>query len=370
MQPEGGVAIATAMHMTEQNADSAMQDAWQSAMGYRPQGARLVDLLWDQLTAGSDPSGESGPKPLMPTVSGELELHVPGHSLVKSERFRFGIHPHTNRVQDVLRRDFEKTWERTNGHDHCRRVLDFTCEKYRVNEWREFVPQRLHAHVPGRLPHATTITDHFQRSDADALGNSSEGWSWSELTGDMDITNNSFAYIPDSSTGILCMARANSDLSGTDHYSQVLVRSQSDFFQNAGAVARKDDTATITYYAGRFFWSNGSQSGAIHKVVTGTATSLASASQTLNTTSQYTAELEANGSNLSLARDGSAVTSVTDTAISGGLRCGMAGQRHASGGTVSFDNFEAADLAVATAGGRVLGEGFCGGPSGGFYIAG
>src|SRR5687768_5035121 len=84
-----GDELVAAYHPADALSTTTMRDGWQGAMGYRPAGATLLDLLWDQLTAGADPSGVSGPKPLMPTTQGNLEVWLGGHSLVRRERFRF-----------------------------------------------------------------------------------------------------------------------------------------------------------------------------------------------------------------------------------------------------------------------------------------
>jgi hypothetical protein len=56
----------------EESISPAVLDEWAAKCGYRPQGKNRVDLLWDQLTNGSDPAGDEGPKPLMPGVGLQL----------------------------------------------------------------------------------------------------------------------------------------------------------------------------------------------------------------------------------------------------------------------------------------------------------
>jgi hypothetical protein len=323
LQSVTGTAIATVPHMGEANVTTAMQDAWEGATAYRPQGAKLVDLLFDQLTTGSDPDGIDGPKPLMPTVGGQLELHVGGHSLVKSERFRFGIHPHTGKVRDLLRRQFEDQWEATNGDDHCRRCLDFTCKKYKVADWREFVPVRLHAHVPGRLPHATTVTDNFNRADGGL------GASWTAQSGTWAISTNEAGTSAGAGWN---MARYESDLSSDDHYSQIEARVVTSAYY--GGACRCSSSAVTFYSVG------GDGNLYLFKLVAGTQTTLTGGA----------AQAYVVGQNWRSSADGSTIkgyanavekASTTDTAITGNLRAGMsqfgnAGRLH--------DNFEAADL--------------------------
>jgi hypothetical protein len=332
LMQSAGTLIATVPHMSEANATSAMQDAWEAEMGYRPQGAKLVDLLWDQITTGSDPSGENGPKPLMPGVDNVLRLFVPGHSQVKAEAFRFGIHPHTNRVRDLLRRDFERMWEESNGSDHCRRVLDFQCEQYRVNDWREFVPARLHAHIPGRLPHATTITDDFTRANQSNLGTASGGWSWGVVTGQIDISSNQAAGT--GAGGTNSSSRAETDLSSDAHYAQVTQVSASIGSRNFSPAARFDAGAT-TYY---LFAVMASGSGT-YKRVTGTYTLITSA--TNDTNAGLVLKIECNGSTITGYKGGASAASSSDpSGITGNLRTGVQAERVNQIG----DDFEAADL--------------------------
>ena len=74
----------------ELSATSAMQSVFKSLVGYKPQGTRLVDLIYDCLTSGSDPYGSTGPMPLMPGQDGWMDLWMPGHSRVLGERFEWG----------------------------------------------------------------------------------------------------------------------------------------------------------------------------------------------------------------------------------------------------------------------------------------
>jgi hypothetical protein len=259
---------------------------------------------------------------------------------VKQERFRFGIHPHTGRVRDLLRRDFEAQWESTNGHEHCRRCLDFTCEKYRVDDWREFVPQRLHSHVPGRLPHQTTITDTFNRTNSSTLGTSSQGtWSWldtfgAQFGGDWwNVASNECK----ANTGM--DVRAETDLSGDDHYAQVLkVAAANGSFSRHGTAVRFSSSAR-TYYAGQARSDN----FRIHKVVAGTETAIAGPSG-VGSGNGTTIKTEANGSDVAFYSAGVSVLSVTDTAITGNLRTGLYNASTDAGDT--YDSFEAADLAA------------------------
>lgn len=350
-QPVSGNEICRAMHVDE-STTSLMRDAWQSAIGYRPDGDNLLGMLLDQMTVGADPAGEFGPKPLIPTVNGMLELWLGGHSRVWSERFQWGTHPHTNQVQAVLQRDFERLWEALNGNDHCRRVLDWQCEKFKVNDWKQLVPRRLHQHVPGRLPHDTSISDNFNRAN-DTDMSVGAPFNWTDVAGAMSINTNR-AMLATSPA----RSRAESALSGTDHYSQAdLIRGSGSANSGHASVryaSGSDDCYTLRNQQG------GAGSGArpfrISKVVTGTSTDLGSAS-TVSQTAPETMRLTCSGTSLTSAYNGADVETLTDSTHSTGTRCGVG----AIGTTAwGVDNFSAEDLAVVTARPYIIGGGVAG----------
>lgn len=313
---------------------SAQQDAWESLLGYRPQGATLVDLLFDQLTAGSDPAGGSVP-PLMPTTKGVLSLYLGGHSLVKSERYQHGRHPHMGKVQDVLRRNFRRI--HAANQEHSRRVLDYWLDKYRCDkgDWQRFVPEDLRGEIPGPLPHQTTITDDFNRADQSGLGSSSEGWSWTATIGGYNIVSNEAENV--AMTGNLAFARAESDLSSEDHYAQVDVTTVAQNRQ--GVAARFSDSADTAYM---FVERQVVPDFAIFKRVTGTDTLLNDSAS--GATEPFTIKGECDGSGLTLYVDDVSEVTITDTDITGNVRAGLHHGGTSVGGTV--DNFEAADLAA------------------------
>ncbi len=351
LQPTGGVAVAAALHMADEAATVAMRDAWEAGTGFRPDGATLADLLADQLTAGSDPAGESGPKPLLPGVDGVLRVFLGGHSEVWRQPFRFGPHPHTSKVRELLRRDFERVWESTNGHDVCRKVLDDHCLKYRVDDWREFVPTRLHAHVPGRLPRETSLVDDFTRADGDTIGNQ---LSWTEYNnnfsgsastaGDAWDTASNAAKVAQDDPAFVQLARAESDLSSDDHYAQITLTDVSHANDQLGPVTRfENGSGNDSMYIHRVLQTN--DTIAVTKLVGGTISDVGTP----------VAQTPANGGVVRGSADGSTIKtyyggvekcSETDTSVTGHLRCGIYGYRF--GGTPVVDSFEAADLGAGT----------------------
>src|SRR5690606_11362738 len=125
-----------------------------------------------------------------------LDLHFGGHSLVKRERFRFGVHPHTAKIEALLQRDFRRLFDATErsglrDRAHHRRVLDYWIDKYRLDKqdresWGRLIPSDLRQHVEGPIKHETTVSDDFNRANQQ-LGASEN---WTEVNGDWEIRSN------------------------------------------------------------------------------------------------------------------------------------------------------------------------------------
>lgn len=324
-----------------------MLDAWKSETGYRPSGDTLVDLIYDHLTNGSDPDWGTTAKPMMPTVRGNLDLHLGGHSLVKRDRFRFGQHGHTARVEALLQRDFRRAFEDVNQgkapHDHNRRVLDYWIEKYKLDrrdaaQWRRLIPPDLRRHVPGPLKHATTLSDNFNRTNAATLGSN-----WTQ-TGEVSGIDSNNARCPDTgtATGVTGLAHYNaSALSGDDHSSSISVLGVAGDAAY-GPIARKPNSATVTYYHLRHNTLDGEVE--LAKWLAGSATILTNTSA--SPTTPFDLEVEIDGSSLSGIVDATSYGPITDTAITGNLYCGFRTYLD-DGSAVRYDNWSCGDLAVS-----------------------
>lgn len=290
--------------------------------GYTLKGDDLVSMLLDLFTDGSDADGADACKPLVPTIRGSLEL-VCGQR--HSERFRWGGR-HTGILRSMLRREFAEAWQRDQRH--ARKRLDDLCIRYAVDDWKEFVPASLHKDVPGRLPRTTTITESFDRADSGTvMGND---LSWTQVAGTWGTASNK-GY--KAATGsIIEGARADSDLSSDDHYSQVVVGGGDNL--TAHGPAARFASAANTYYV----TFNFADVQYIAKIEAGSQTNLGSGSYTY--ANDATIKLEANGSTIKMYAGGVEKASVTDSAITGNVRCGVAS--YGINGTLN--NFEAADL--------------------------
>jgi hypothetical protein len=289
-----------------------------------------LDYTWRALTTGSDPLGLGGPKPLMPMTDGNLLLRLGPVSRV--QRFRMSS-PHANRVRAVLASDFGEMWERTNGDDHCRRVLDMTCEKRGHEEWRVFVPRRLRSHVPGRLLHATTLSDNFNRA------NETLTTPWVQDATGMTIVSNQLRCL-----GTPAIGYYNSPLSSDDMETSITRVSKSGVNGGGGCYARKQSGATDnnTYLN----WCDSADGHQLYKFVGGSLTSLASGGATWANGSVMLCG--ADGSTIYSKKDGTTSLSVTDTAHTGYLYAGF--RAYDSPTECTWDDWQAADIGAAPSG--------------------
>ena len=320
--------------LRELNATDKMRGAWLSHTGYRPNGDKLVDLLFDHLTDGSDPSGDVTTKPLMPTIQGNLELHLGRHSLVKTKPFTLDPRTtHGNRVQDLIRRDFRRTFEAVQAgkmrRDHYLRVLKALQIKHHTDDWRLFVPVDLQKEIPGPLPHETIITDDFS---GDLSAWTIVDGTWTIVAGELDI-NGGGANFPTT-------IRHDTALSSDDQRAQIIYKSQDHANSFMCGVVRFAAAAETAYYG---FIREANSNSVISKIIAGTSTNLQVDSN--GAAPPHTDKIQANGSSLELFMDDVSVSAVTDTAITGNLQVGVAGHSVASSGSQG-DDFEAADLVV------------------------
>lgn len=356
--------------LRELQVTGATQDAWQALTGYRPSGTFLLDLLRDHMLHGIDPA-------LVPTIRSELELWLAGHSCIWSSQFDFASElnagrPYAQRLRAQLRRELRDVRidalagrygrgvrphgggppEFVTDLQFHRRMVTALCEKYRIPllEWEVLRPAGWPAgEVP--LPHSTTLgPEDFTRADGDTIGNV---LSWTEVSGDFDTVSNQVQQQTLSSSPNRT-ARAESDLASTDHYAQVDVSNYdpdttlSDAQHGCGAAVRVSSSAHTAYHGYRWASTGGVNGNMrLYKVVSGTGTSLNMTALGSGDGGSCTVKTTANGSTIQVARTGTTIISITDTAITTGTRCGLANLQQASSAYKPYyDNWSAADLAA------------------------
>ncbi len=331
--------------LREISSTSAMKSMWNSLLGYNPQGDKLVDLLYNHLTIGSDPVGALASRPILP-AKGNLTIHLGGHSPVKSTQFRIGHSPETNQVITVFQNDYREIRELVlDGKlptDHHRKVLDFWGDQFRINP-DIFIPDNLPKET--RLRHDTSISDNFDGADNAAIG---KQLTWVEPAGDnWENINNHGAATDGGITEDDKTCYANSALSGADQECQATTVLQNEAaFQHGGVCCRRSSVA-VTCYGNRMDMNASDDKMFLFKIVTGTLSVLGS--QIVVVTSiPDTLKMTVAGSSLEAFLNGVSKSTVTDSAITGNLFCGLYGRGNDGENFVEFDNWSAADFIAPT----------------------
>jgi hypothetical protein len=333
--------------------DARMLSAWQSATGYRPQGERLVDLLADHLMGGSDPAGLDRCKPLVPTREGDLELWLPGHSLVWSERFEWNNHKHTNKLRDLLRADATEL-KKSVPQEAYERWLGGL-------EWKhkQKIAQDIDKDAKPRNPH-TSASDNFNGSDSGTLGIQQ---TWTEYGTFANTSNKAYGL---STLGVQRTARCDADVSSSDQWVTVLIDTLSRGSQDraqAGACLRFSSSAETCYFT---FYGHDTTAPTTRmttgKIVSTTITVLAGPTSIAFSTGSVseTCKIAASGSTIDTYKAGTtSVHSFTDTAIASGLRGGLYGYLSpaASGASAYMDDYLIDDGIIRTTKPRIIGGG-------------
>lgn len=357
---------------------------WENMVGINITGGpfTLLDLLWNTLTIWSDPTGVNNAKPITPTHLRRMELHLGGHSLIRKRRWMGVDDPVYLNVRNLYREDYRKIRQhglneidivngitlaelqqgfsndddRENKYiDAARRlisnrgftpaeaksfIIDYIKDQHRkylgamrdklLVNYQDLIPDDLPQKTP--IDPTTTYTDDFTRASLGA------GWTsvyrtWSIVSGEI--------FDPGGSSGTEnASARYESDLSSDDHYSQIDFTYEQNSFAYMGPTARFSSSASTYYFA--MIRSQGSLRQ-IQKVISGSATGLYSDAGGGGV--PQTVKLQCNGSTISAYDDGVLISSLTDTSITGNLRCGLVGHPNVQS---RGDNFVAEDLAAST----------------------
>ena len=213
----------------------------------------LLEILWELLTLHADPTGQTRSKPLMPAFNGLMELYLGGFSLVKSKLLVPFVSDEWPLVVATLQNDYRRIRQEVLSGQASpglhRKVLSAWVAKYGL-PWETFVPKGLPLEPPLRFD--TTIKEGFTQADSDTLG---PDLSWTEFdntNADLDVVSNACERSgPADPTPP--KARADTDLSSNDHYSQIVILNPTAGDKTAWEThVRRTSTATLTYY--HFDW--------------------------------------------------------------------------------------------------------------------
>jgi hypothetical protein len=326
-------------------------NSWTSRLHYRPAGETLADWLWDTLTTGADPARQNGPGPLVPTAELSLELVLEGHGTLQSRTFRWGADTHTAKLLAALRVDLNDCRSQALAGqarsplidgpdlDWHRRAAQALLEKYGCT-WEDLRPPQWEADETP-LPHNTNITDNFTDTDGTALSShTAGGLTWGGTGASvMSIISNTVKH--NTTANLVEYARAETDLSTADDYSQITIAAYTDGAVNHqfGASCRMT-SAALSGYLARSIPFNSPDTMELATFTTG-----GSPSQ-MTTVNQAVAvggiiKITASGTTLKAFYNGTQTTTTTNSSFTG-KRCGIYLFRGDST-TVAVDNFKAGD---------------------------
>ena len=305
-----------------------------------------ASILLELLTRFADPTGQASWRPLRISPQKGLQLRI-GNQVVYQAPFDIMSRSWANTLA-VFQTGYRamRDYDRARGSDHYLRYLTAKILEYQLGKdvLLAGMGAIIESEIP--LPRQTTLLDNYNRADADALGTSSEGWSWTEVVNDIDILTNEARE--GNTTSVVGRARAESDLSSDDHYAQHKAIFSAATADQAGPIVRYSaaaDTGVFSMVRGAT-----TTTGRIGKVVTGTETSLATFNETPAPASGLVAKLEVDTVDLcTLYYNALSKVTVTDATGVGNLRTGIRLDNRSATIHPGADNFEAADTAAGGA---------------------
>lgn len=244
------------------------------------------NLIWDLFTKHSDPTGETGPKPLRGMLRNQVRL-VMGGQLIKSEPFN---NEHRDRTIAVFQADYRKNVKKGIPLDVLRKWTGDTMRKMYGRMGNDLIASILpkeYRKNGWKIP-ATRILDDFNRSDE-----SLDARSWVEVSGSLSVLTNEVGPAATGADGAT-YARHTVSLSSDAHYSQIDFTNEGSDNLNYAAPAVRITTdssdATVDLYYG-FLRGGGAASELLRKRVDGVNTTLDSGTTTHSPT--FTVKLEA-----------------------------------------------------------------------------
>lgn len=308
-------------------AGAKVKSALKSKGGKDLSGDDLLGCLWSLLTDASDLNGESGLKPIMPTVRGRLDLHFGGisHSLRYSESS-----PHVERIRATRERDIAKIRGLEDSgkvpRGHHEKALGMVLREMGVRDadWQDVIKDpRNRNRIRGPREPQTSVSDSFTRANETPIASP-----WVQCHGSANGFNLASNRIDRVGTAGDSSCIYNSALSGSNGYAQL---DQVTGGTQMGPCFRWESTSVATGYG-----LTPASTCVIAKWVSGTRTSLA----TLTSGGAVGLfKITANGSSLEAFKDGVSIGTHTDTSISSGLYAGVTANSLSGLG----DNFYAED---------------------------
>ncbi len=287
--------------------------------------------------AKSDPTGQTAVKPLIPNSRKVITANIGNVRLFTDRLATSSIDWH--KAMSVLQNDYDRV--KFSEPEQALRMAGYWKLKYGFDIRTEI--QKL----DGIRDPKTVVMDGFNRPDEQVDANAN----WTTIDGDaasFDIVSNVVERTDDSGT-LTAVRYDGSALSSDDMYTEVELVEFSGSILVAGIGTRINDGGDGgDYYFGRLFHHfSQADTWRIHKVINGTSSHISTELEESTTGVPFTLKLESDGSNHELFKGAVSKVSVTDSSITGNNYGGLVGLDTFTGRVAGYDDFEAADLAVA-----------------------
>lgn len=335
--PNDLVSLGTGYIATLQPSTAARNELrLKLGLAKNPAGATLVDCIADVLGALSDPTGATGPKPLMPSADGSLEILLAGHSRVWTQRLTMAAllsaNPagKLNRIRDVIRADLDiadAAGKLPEALGHWLMRCGYSREEIkagapgRKSEYDRLCSAAVKAKHGSDLKPKEPKTQLVETWPTDSSITSGQVYAWTIPTGGTLSARGITAVsgkVRQTSPGdsFFQVGRCESVVSSADHWSIAPLTIAGNY--GTGTCARFAAAAGTCYFT---FWWFGQ--GVRHsKLVAGVETVLGTNSQT-GGLSGVNCKCDASGSTITGTVTGYAAVAVTDPAITGNLRGGV-----------------------------------------------
>lgn len=317
---------------------------WKRRLGKDAMGRTLADNLTNHLLDG-DPIGKRSCKPVVP-ADGVLRFPLLGHGDIRAERFQWGIHPHTANLTSLLRADFSSDLQfdrdqrgAAKADKAAAKRLGALVLKYGLNP--RDITDKIEPGQPG-----TRWTDSFNVGNNSAL---SGDLTWTEYDSLWATDTNQAYYLGPTVSNRT--ARANSDVSSSDHIAYVTVATlnASTTAAQGGACVRFSASANTCYSAlyGRFVAAPTNRFLLIKYIADALTVIVGPVAITFTLSEICKAVVE--GSALVGYANGVLTGAIIDTAISSGTRGGVYAFGSASGDYARLDSYVLDDRIVSAA---------------------
>lgn len=318
--------------------------------------SELGPVIWELVTVLADPVGTVRVRPLTPTHTGIMELHLAEDVVVRKRILE--TDPEWPNIRLRIQDNYKKIKAGVDAKHYPAgqhlRALSVWQKKYRIEDYTKFIPPGF-ADEGTALP-ATNVADLFARANE----NLEDSANWSligQAAGETSLAVVSEQCRPDSIAHNNSTGQHQTALSTDDHFSQVTVESLTapgSTRNSCGAACRVSinaGSAINSYQYEATIDSGSTVRGRLSKFTgagaTAGFTALRDEVETINLTD--TIRCEADGSNITGKINGTITAApFSDGSHSGDLNVGLDGRiEQGAVGDIDMDNFAGGDLVAA-----------------------